>query len=117
MYSFDSFLIPPPSFHLFLCFSPLFIFSSSAVLLIDRKRGKPRHLTNIDAIKKLLDAYGVPYTHLVDFRGSFEEQVAAYNDHGILLGVHGAGFINCMFMRQGELPDGFLLREYVSCVL
>jgi capsular polysaccharide biosynthesis protein len=28
-------------------------------------------------------------------------QVRYYNDHGILLGVHGAGFINCMFMRQG----------------
>ena len=25
-----------------------------------------------------------------------------YNDHGILLGVHGAGFINCAFMRQGS---------------
>jgi hypothetical protein len=29
-------------------------------------------------------------------------QVQYYNDHGILLGVHGAGFINCMFMRQGS---------------
>jgi hypothetical protein len=45
------------------------------VLLIDRKRGKPRHLTNVDAIKALLDAYDVPYTHLTDFRGTFEEQV------------------------------------------
>ena len=29
----------------------------------------------MEAIKQLLDAYEVPYTHLVDFRGSFEEQV------------------------------------------
>ena len=33
---------------------------------------------------------------------SVRAQVAHYNDHGILLGVHGAGFINCMFMRQGS---------------
>ena len=45
------------------------------VLLVDRKRGKPRHILNVEAIKQLLDAYEVPYTHLVDFRGSFEEQV------------------------------------------
>ena len=46
-----------------------------AVLLIDRKRGKPRHIVNMDAVKALLDAYNVPYTHLVDFRGTFDEQV------------------------------------------
>ena len=50
----------------------------AAVLLIDRRRGKPRHLVNSDAIKALLDAYDVPYTHLVDFRGTFEQQVRRY---------------------------------------
>jgi capsular polysaccharide biosynthesis protein len=29
-------------------------------------------------------------------------QVKLYNDAGVLIGVHGAGFINCMFMRQGS---------------
>ena len=50
----------------------------AAVLLIDRKRGKPRHLVNVDAIKQLLEAYNVPYTHLTDFRGTFEEQVSNF---------------------------------------
>jgi hypothetical protein len=72
------------------------------VLLLDRRRGRPRYLLNVAAITALLDAYGVPYTHLVDFKGSFEDQVRVYNDHGIILGVHGAGFINCGFARQGS---------------
>ena len=52
----------------------------AAVLLIDRRRGKPRHIVNSDAIKALLDAYEVPYTHLVDFRGTFEQQVRYQGD-------------------------------------
>jgi len=82
-------------------------------------------MVNVEEVKRLLAAYGIPVTHVIDFKGPFEKQargasgrgsvaatpvspsspppqVRLYNDHGILLGVHGAGFINCAFMRQGS---------------
>ena len=72
------------------------------MLFIDRQKFAERYMSNSGDMRKLFESYNIPYTYLVDFRGSFAQQVKLYNDHGILVGMHGAGFLNEMFMRLGS---------------
>ena len=61
--------------------------------------GGPRSIVNIDAVKDLLDRWSI---EMVDpSRLTLQEQVALFASTQLLIGVHGAGLTNMLYMPAG----------------
>jgi len=68
-------------------------------ILFILRRGT-REITNIDFVKKELDA-NIKYVYLEDIQ--IKEQIELYANADIVIGVHGAGLAWCVFMKKKSL--------------
>ena len=73
--------------------------SPSRRLFVHRPDGGPRSITNLSAVEALLKRWSI---ELVDPGAlPFQQQVALFASADFLIGVHGAGLTNMLFMPPG----------------
>ena len=73
--------------------------SASLRLFLYRLDGGPRSIVNIDAVKDLLDRWSI---EMVDpSRLTLQEQITLFASTQLLIGVHGAGLTNMIYMPAG----------------
>ena len=68
-------------------------------IYISRKKASQRFITNEVEVIDLLKLHGVEIHCFEDY--SFQQQVDLMNQTFILIGLHGAGLTNMLFMQQG----------------
>ena len=64
------------------------------------KENRKKQLKNFDKIKKFLLKYN--FSFLVFEKYSFEDQIKIMKNCEMLVGIHGAGFTNMLFMDKGS---------------
>lgn len=69
-------------------------------LYISRQKAKYRRVVNEEALWEKLKAYGFEVVYGEDF--SLSEQADIFSSAGTLLGIHGAGLTNAVFMYPGS---------------
>ncbi len=69
-------------------------------IYISRKKAGYRKILNEPALELLLNSEGFNKVFLEDF--SFDEQVQLLHEANIVLGIHGAGLTNILFMQPGS---------------
>lgn len=78
-------------------------FESSGVakrrVYISRASADRRKVANEEALKPILDKHGFEIHQFEHY--TFEEQVRLMQETSVLLGLHGAGFTNMLFMPEG----------------
>lgn len=73
--------------------------SSGRRIYVSRSKALVRQISNEAEILPILNRYGFEIVHCEDL--SFSEQVRLFSDSAIVVGPHGAGLVNIMFMQQG----------------
>jgi capsular polysaccharide biosynthesis protein len=120
-------LSPQINFHPRINFKPLlvhlqrFIYSiprsetSSAPCFILRRQGgitfSNRELMNSDEVVDFCDRRGIEYFDPSEM--SFADQVAAFRNRKMLLGIHGAGFCHQIWMKQRSCIIEILSPKYI----
>lgn len=66
-------------------------------IYISRKKAKKRKVANEDEVIKLLESFNYEIHYFEDY--SFDQQVAICSESASLIGLHGAGLTNMLFMR------------------
>jgi len=69
-------------------------------IFISRKKAERRKLVNEDEVERLLSEYGFKSVDFEDF--DFFQQVAILGKARYLIGMHGAGLTNMLFMPKGS---------------
>jgi hypothetical protein len=77
----------------------------SGRLYVSRQGGDTRRVNNLDELSPTLEAYGFERFRPEDY--SVAEQVRAFADADVVLGVHGAGLTNLLFARDATLVEMF----------
>lgn len=68
-------------------------------IYISRKKAKKRKVANEDEVAALLKSFNFEIHYFEDY--SFDQQVAICSESISLIGLHGAGLTNILFMRPG----------------
>ncbi|MGV1869099.1 glycosyltransferase family 61 protein [Agrobacterium rosae] len=68
-------------------------------IYVSRSKARARHILNEKEIIPILDRFGFETVHCEDL--SFAEQVKIFSQASIIIGPHGAGLTNMMFMQCG----------------
>jgi len=73
--------------------------SENRKIYVSRKKARTRKITNEDELQKLLESFGYEIHFFEDY--SFQKQVKIMSETKSLIGLHGAGLTNMLFMPEG----------------
>jgi len=83
-------------------------------LHISRKKAIRRKILNENEVESVLDKFGFKTVCLEDY--SFEEQIKMFSQSDIVIGIHGAGLSNMIFMPENSFVLELQRRmPYSSC--
>lgn len=69
-------------------------------VFINRQSAARRRISNFEEIEPVLDEYGI--TIIDPYSLSIFEQIFLLSNAKLLIGAHGAGLVNMLFMKQGQ---------------
>lgn len=72
-----------------------------------------RKLENSDEVRKVLESLKMPIVDAFLHKMSFEDQVKLMRRTRLLVGPHGAGFTNMIFMKRGTVVLEFFPTEFM----
>lgn len=93
---------------------------SSNRIYISRQTASKRRVINFDALKPILEEFEIAIVDPSDY--TIFEQIHLFSKVKLLIGPHGAGLVNMLFMKEGQTaielrnsyPDGNNIYERLA---